>query len=132
MKIALLCAMSQEDHLKRYKQCWKLRILDRQITLICRCYTKLKLCKSAPGRFMFLAILSKTSMDALMPRVQGGARVAQTISGSHPAIKTHIQKSPAKARLFCIWCPEAESNHRHEDFQSTALPTELSGLCVGC
>ena len=23
--------------------------------------------------------------------------------------------------------PEAESNHRHEDFQSTALPTELSG-----
>jgi hypothetical protein len=25
------------------------------------------------------------------------------------------------------WCPEAESNHRHEDFQSSALPTELSG-----
>ena len=24
-------------------------------------------------------------------------------------------------------CPEAESNHRHEDFQSSALPTELSG-----
>ncbi len=23
--------------------------------------------------------------------------------------------------------PEAESNCRHEDFQSTALPTELSG-----
>ena len=26
-----------------------------------------------------------------------------------------------------ITCPEAESNHRHEDFQSSALPTELSG-----
>ncbi len=26
------------------------------------------------------------------------------------------------------WCPEAESNHRHGDFQSPALPTELSGL----
>ncbi len=26
-----------------------------------------------------------------------------------------------------IWCPEAESNHRHGDFQSPALPTELSG-----
>jgi len=26
------------------------------------------------------------------------------------------------------WCPEAESNHRHADFQSAALPTELSGL----
>ena len=25
------------------------------------------------------------------------------------------------------WCPEVESNHRHEDFQSSALPTELSG-----
>lgn len=25
------------------------------------------------------------------------------------------------------WWPEAESNHRHDDFQSSALPTELSG-----
>ena len=24
-------------------------------------------------------------------------------------------------------CPGAESNHRHEDFQSSALPTELPG-----
>ncbi len=29
--------------------------------------------------------------------------------------------------LTKIWCPEAESNHRHGDFQSPALPTELSG-----
>ena len=27
------------------------------------------------------------------------------------------------------WCPETESNCRHEDFQSSALPTELSGQC---
>ena len=26
-------------------------------------------------------------------------------------------------------CPEPESNQRHEDFQSSALPTELSGHC---
>ena len=26
------------------------------------------------------------------------------------------------------WCPGAESNHRHEDFQSSALPTELPRL----
>ena len=26
-----------------------------------------------------------------------------------------------------IWWPETESNRRHEDFQSSALPTELSG-----
>src|SRR6476646_8425631 len=27
-----------------------------------------------------------------------------------------------------VWCPGAESNHRHCDFQSHALPTELPGL----
>jgi hypothetical protein len=25
------------------------------------------------------------------------------------------------------WCPGADLNHRHADFQSTALPTELPG-----
>ena len=34
---------------------------------------------------------------------------------------------------YCVdrrgfWCPEAESNRRHTDFQSVALPSELSGL----
>ena len=29
------------------------------------------------------------------------------------------------------WCPDAESNHGHRDFQSLALPTELSGLNFG-
>ena len=29
--------------------------------------------------------------------------------------------------MLRIWWPEAESNCRHEDFQSSALPTELSG-----
>ena len=29
--------------------------------------------------------------------------------------------------LCFYWCPGAESNHRHEDFQSSALPTELPG-----
>ena len=32
-----------------------------------------------------------------------------------------------RRRHIFLWCPEAESNHRHEDFQSSALPTELSG-----
>ena len=37
-----------------------------------------------------------------------------------------------KAACFFLYlcskkCPEPESNQRHEDFQSSALPTELSG-----
>jgi hypothetical protein len=32
------------------------------------------------------------------------------------------------SQVTAVWCPGAESNHRHEDFQSTALPTELPGL----
>ena len=28
---------------------------------------------------------------------------------------------------LALWCPKVESNHRHKDFQSFALPTELSG-----
>ena len=29
------------------------------------------------------------------------------------------------------WCPGAESNHRHEDFQSTALPLSYPGTGEG-
>jgi len=36
-------------------------------------------------------------------------------------IKKHI------GACFLIWWPGAESNHRHKDFQSSALPTELPG-----
>gem|GEM_PF-4228092 len=34
-----------------------------------------------------------------------------------------------KSKLFQLfkWCPGAESNHRHEDFQSTALPLSYPG-----
>ena len=43
---------------------------------------------------------------------------------------------PLRRRRSCLnasrerrkWCPGAESNHRHCDFQSHALPTELPGL----
>ncbi len=32
--------------------------------------------------------------------------------------------------LWNSWCPGAESNRRHEDFQSSALPTELPGHII--
>lgn len=40
------------------------------------------------------------------------------------------QKTRPEGRVFLAterWCPGADSNHRHADFQSTALPTELPG-----
>ena len=36
---------------------------------------------------------------------------------SHNVLNTTMKK----------WCPRADSNHRHSDFQSLALPTELLG-----
>ena len=33
--------------------------------------------------------------------------------------------------LFLFECPVPESNQRHEDFQSSALPTELTGRLTG-
>ena len=51
----------------------------------------------------------------------------------------YVNKNSEKTRLICkaeqeinkLGWPETESNHRHEDFQSTALPTELPGREVG-
>ena len=45
----------------------------------------------------------------------------------HPHVDNIIYKrlSTLKKR-----CPEPESNQRHRDFQSLALPTELSGLAI--
>ena len=43
-------------------------------------------------------------------------------------LRTIERLQPCKRWLLLrLWCPGAESNHRHEDFQSTALPTELPG-----
>ena len=33
-------------------------------------------------------------------------------------------------QVFILWCPDPELNQGHEDFQSSALPTELSGQSV--
>ena len=44
-----------------------------------------------------------------------------------PLLVRQVLSQLSYATIFKKWCPEAESNHRHGDFQSPALPTELSG-----
>ena len=41
-----------------------------------------------------------------------------------------IKEKPITRMGHSIWWPGAESNHRHKDFQSSALPTELPGLSL--
>ena len=43
---------------------------------------------------------------------------------------SHLNHGPRTLKLG-KWCPGADSNHRHADFQSAALPTELPGLPAG-
>lgn len=53
----------------------------------------------------------------------GRERCASALASSGERIAQ--DRAPAWKRV--IWCPGAESNHRHCDFQSHALPTELPG-----
>ena len=51
----------------------------------------------------------------------------------HMYIMFDIKKEPLKLyalRLLDRWCPDSELNQGHRDFQSLALPTELSGHIV--
>ena len=43
-------------------------------------------------------------------------------------IKSQVLYRLSYTPLLNLKCPKSESNQRHEDFQSSALPTELSGL----
>ncbi len=45
-------------------------------------------------------------------------------------LKEGIKKATPKSGFFSSskeWCPVADLNHGHKDFQSFALPTELTG-----
>ena len=42
-----------------------------------------------------------------------------------------FSKTGESANHWYCWWPEVELNHRHTDFQSVALPTELSGHLRG-
>ena len=78
----------------------------------------------------------------VLPRIELGIEVLQTFalplgySTTKMERKTRFELATLALARRCStteplplkkWCPEAELNHRHGDFQSPALPTELSG-----
>ncbi len=59
---------------------------------------------------------------------EGGSRLRRIIErSSMESPYARNEKPPPKARVKNKWCPDSESNQGHGDFQSPALPTELSG-----
>ena len=56
-----------------------------------------------------------------------GAREAMPGTGANTG-ETDEKKPTENGWFFEFWWPVAESNHGHADFQSAALPTELTGL----
>ena len=71
--------------------------------------------------------------DSTLAISKGRMSILVRLFVHHPLLKfqsrLRFQRSFKRLDILNIfrWCPGAESNHRHEDFQSTALPTELPG-----
>src|SRR5690242_19025426 len=79
--------------------------------------------------FPALAAAAPTSLDRGEPYSRRFANQSREVTivplfervGQFPNSSAEINE------LGKWWCPGAESNHRHCDFQSHALPTELPG-----
>src|SRR5690242_21621264 len=64
----------------------------------------------------FVLPANRAQKAHLTPHRRSGSRVVRQVASESAKTK---------------WCPGAESNHRHHDFQSCALPTELPGRWAG-
>jgi hypothetical protein len=97
------------------------------------------LCRTPPGQW--LKRQSPVAMDRAIHKEKSGAgKEARTLdlylgkvslyqlSYSRRETTEVIKEKPIAEMGNSIWWPGAESNHRHKDFQSSALPTELPGL----
>ncbi len=61
-------------------------------------------------------------------RTEGGPKVLNLRKKASNLTETRIShEQKMQLYQFFKWCPGAESNHRHEDFQSTALPLSYPG-----
>src|ERR1043166_3604509 len=109
------------------------RRLDKELhALACRSCALL----DSAGELLDLVALKYSSghgcapLSVLLPYSPRHATTSATMS---IAIAGAIWASRKDARylrqrlIYFIWCPGAELNHRHRDFQSRALPTELPG-----
>ena len=90
---------------------------DRQ-TMFCAC---LRIC---PTRF--------AKGDGAMIAIFSNAPPASSVRPRQHDATWERDRNAAPGHKFLesnekLWCPGAESNHRHADFQSAALPTELPG-----
>src|SRR5699024_7649689 len=79
-------------------------------------------------------LCTNTAFPAILPTERAGIRTPDNLIKSQ--VLYHLSYTPLFNYLslctrYAIHyrekCPEPESNQRHEDFQSSALPTELSG-----
>lgn len=73
----------------------------------------------------------KSSFLLALPPFDASSRpdIKRARSGSGVTRRSHAiskRKDKASDHVMRRWCLEADSNHRHADFQSAALPTELS------
>jgi site-specific DNA recombinase len=78
----------------------------------------------AARKAYFGAIVDRIVVSERTIRIMGSNDNIRSTFGPGGGIAPPVRKSVQE------WCPGAESNHRHCDFQSHALPTELPGRQV--
>ena len=74
------------------------------------------------GGGMGLAFMAKIKARSPPSKKEAQSVVAST--------KNSLRRARRSLHGVPWWCPGADSNHRHADFQSAALPTELPGRLV--
>jgi site-specific DNA recombinase len=77
---------------------------------------------SIPFRKAYLqSLINVIEVDDTTIRIRGSKDVLEK------AVLASRNGTVPGSQMSTGWCPGAESNHRHCDFQSHALPTELPG-----
>src|SRR5689334_9018676 len=89
--------------------------------------------KRAPDTAPLAAAMSESFGESQASQ-RAAAREPDTLTARDKKFEQNITLSSrkrddtdSKTRCGGEWCPGADLNHRHADFQSAALPTELPG-----